>query len=474
MIYRIYEENVRGLLERLEKLNRRAVKLGAPAISWRQTGEEFEEIEGEPGKKRRLVLFDVEGNPPKYNGWTFMAVLNHTSEGNVLRSVPGIDLPMQYRDRSAVCDHCQTNRLRRDTYIVRHDDGTWKQVGSTCLHDFLGHEDPSKLAALAELVIGAFEIFSGSRRSGGGGVFFIDLPSYLAFVAQEVIDSGKFVTRRIANETQTVSTSTIAYNMMFPASGRRVEPSEKAYALAEAARSFVLDKYAPHLADGVSPEQIKVSMLNYFGRHDQLSDFEHNLLVVARCEGVEPRQAGIAAYIVEAYRRAQPKPQIATLNMTGLEVILGMFKSATANLKHPAIRLANPEGTYLHLSLASAASKNAGCIYVKGDLQDRHEDADGNFPQRPYFGKITPQARFFPAQECPPDAEAMLLEFAADPENIASKYGKLTGCCCFCGRRLTDARSTEVGYGPVCAERFGRTWGALKVAATTEPVAAAV
>lgn len=41
----------------------------------------------------------------------------------------------------------------------------------------------------------------------------------------------------------------------------------------------------------------------------------------------------------------------------------------------------------------------------------------------------------------------------------AAKFGRLTGSCVFCSRRLTDERSATVGYGPVCAERVGLPWG---------------
>ena len=55
--------------------------------------------------------------------------------------------------------------------------------------------------------------------------------------------------------------------------------------------------------------------------------------------------------------------------------------------------------------------------------------------------------------------EPHLKAFAADPETVAAQYGSLTGNCCFCGRKLTDDRSTNVGYGPVCADKFGLNWG---------------
>jgi hypothetical protein len=253
------------------------------------------------------------------------------------------------------------------------------------------------------------------------------------------------------------------------------KPSDAAVKLATDAREYVLRKYAPHLAETGTDDELKRSMLSYLtNRNDSLSDFEHNLLVAASCEAIEPKMAGVAAYIVEAYRRTQPKPQVAQLNAAGLEVILGMFAKAKANLKFPAIRLMDEQRHEYQLSLAGAASKNAGCIYVKGEKPPGGYDQNGDGPQRPYLGKITPQGRFFPASACPAGVEAQLQLFAADPEAIATRYGRLTGCCCFCGRKLTDARSTEVSYGPVCAGKFGLDWGVkLTVAAVAAEAVAA-
>lgn len=44
----------------------------------------------------------------------------------------------------------------------------------------------------------------------------------------------------------------------------------------------------------------------------------------------------------------------------------------------------------------------------------------------------------------------------------AAAYGKITGTCIACGLHLTDDgknKSLEVGYGPICAKRYGWPWG---------------
>lgn len=48
-----------------------------------------------------------------------------------------------------------------------------------------------------------------------------------------------------------------------------------------------------------------------------------------------------------------------------------------------------------------------------------------------------------------------LLRVAQDPISAAKEYAALTGLCSFCTKPLTDEGSTEVGYGPICAKKWG-------------------
>jgi hypothetical protein len=41
----------------------------------------------------------------------------------------------------------------------------------------------------------------------------------------------------------------------------------------------------------------------------------------------------------------------------------------------------------------------------------------------------------------------------------AAAFGHATDHCVFCARELTHDNSTEVGYGPVCAQKNGLPWG---------------
>jgi hypothetical protein len=78
-----------------------------------------------------------------------------------------------------------------------------------------------------------------------------------------------------------------------------------------------------------------------------------------------------------------------------------------------------------------------------------------------YYGKIQ-NGVFASSHLCPAGVFEALQDFAQNPLEAAKLYGTLTGNCCFCGRELTDnkaGRSVEVGYGPICAEKWGLPWG---------------
>lgn len=56
-------------------------------------------------------------------------------------------------------------------------------------------------------------------------------------------------------------------------------------------------------------------------------------------------------------------------------------------------------------------------------------------------------------------ARQLITEVAADPVKVMAQHGIATGTCCYCARLLSTKESRTVGYGPVCAAKFGLPWG---------------
>jgi len=75
-----------------------------------------------------------------------------------------------------------------------------------------------------------------------------------------------------------------------------------------------------------------------------------------------------------------------------------------------------------------------------------------------YYGNIIGD-KYYSSRYAKDGVTAELLLLSLDPITVLAQYGKDSGVCCFCRRELTDERSVNVGYGPICAEYYGLPWG---------------
>lgn len=130
--------------------------------------------------------------------------------------------------------------------------------------------------------------------------------------------------------------------------------------------------------------------------------------------------------------------------------IPALFQTAQAHLENPKIRLETASGGTVVLTVASGKSKYPGHIHVSDG---------GPYGNNRYYGRIEPQGVFHAGRELPEGVSLLLSLFAENPVAVAAAYGLKTGRCSFCGRDLSDPRSTTVGYGPICAGHYGLPWG---------------
>lgn len=138
--------------EAVTKANRKAEKLGQPGFVLTSAPAPDREIRVEdpfnPGGWKVIgtveqVEVTVTGTPPRIAGWTFVATLEWdvVSHEVVIKKIDGLDIDLtNARPQAEWCDHCNSRRLRTNTYLLVHDSGEFKQVGSTCLREFLGVE----------------------------------------------------------------------------------------------------------------------------------------------------------------------------------------------------------------------------------------------------------------------------------------------------------------------------------------------
>jgi hypothetical protein len=183
--------------------------------------------------------------------------------------------------------------------------------------------------------------------------------------------------------------------------------------------------------------------------NDRDQGFALNLVKYFKSYGkLSPKQS---AWVLELAQRALAPATPRTIDVGKVKGVIDLLEGAAKHLKFPKLVLQAGEHL-VRLSIAGPRAKAPGTINVVG--------CDG---EKPWFGRITQHGEYEPARNADAAAitaiTAALKALAANPAKVAADYGKLTGQCCFCRLPLTDARSTAVGYGPVCAEHFSLPWG---------------
>ncbi len=86
-----------------------------------------------------------------------------------------------------------------------------------------------------------------------------------------------------------------------------------------------------------------------------------------------------------------------------------------------------------------AAGKWAGWTFVDDGAEYGHRQKYGYArPEEFYHGKV----------------EEQLRKICADPLEAAKEYGRITGTCGVCGKKLENPESVAAGIGPICAGKF--------------------
>lgn len=330
--YRIPAERLLKLREQIAKLNRRAAKLGVPEVEL-EVGEQYAVpfIRGDGGlvkisAERAAELRDisnfgaflgtvvyrdfsdvtVSGQAPKLAGWEFVATLEHLEvEGerqNLLRTVPGAKASLPERFRTAGpgnCDHCQLLRRRRDTYVVHHEGGEWKQVGKTCVSDFLGGADPEKILASLAILASAADLCDEGESGGwdmGSSPSALPTEDFLAFVAACVRIDG-FTSRGKAREMEGMGVEATADQVLELTLFPPKSPSAKWAGYREAHQPTAADAEVASKA----LEYVHGALAEKVARDGD--DYLHNLWVASRQEYTGSKLAGIVASLIPHYNK---------------------------------------------------------------------------------------------------------------------------------------------------------------------------
>lgn len=149
-------------------------------------------------------------------------------------------------------------------------------------------------------------------------------------------------------------------------------------------------------------------------------------------------------------KRAADKAAAAARGPIRYAQIRALFEHALATgHKTPRITLDMDEGR-VRLSVAGQGSRTPGAVHVTDG---------GPFGENRYYGRIDLDGSFKPGRDVPAWVLDTLFKLDGRTLEFVVKYGQKTGNCCFCGAGLVTTESVTVGYGPICADRYGLPWG---------------
>jgi hypothetical protein len=331
-VFRIVDSKLDELAARIEKLNKKAVKLGTEPITLtvsdeheqdvrhehlvdQETHDIYGPVEGLTEIERVIdyTFVTVNGETPMIAGWVFVASLDHEADEGADESVGIRRAPIgaftvsrigqeaaeavekadltAYRHAGPNCDHCGWNRRRKQTYVLYEvATGELRQIGSTCLKDYTGAHNPERVAAWAEWLEALYSdlgMGGDGEFTEGSGRIAMRTDDYLANVAAVIRENGWqprwFKSDYGDSERNYNATADVAESNYFERKPKfKIAVTDEDREEARVALEWVREDLA---------------------ERDDLDEFQHNLTTYCRSDYVPKKGSGFIAYTIMARRR---------------------------------------------------------------------------------------------------------------------------------------------------------------------------
>lgn len=292
--------------DKINKLNKRAAKLGCEPIRIEHLGEHqvemrrYWKVEGQERSRRYKVPAKVillHGTAPRLEGFKFIARIEYLADRvtTLFHTVPGTETKIDERFRTlgaGTCEHCKTQRFRKDCFVVEDAAGVQTQVGRQCLADFTGINDPQRLAAKATW-LASFEDLRGDGERMWTAHMATQIDTLWALqLTSAAIGRYGWVPKSASSETQSSTAGHVVEHFM----GWPTDPDEqkRMKAMAELAELPIHRDRARKAWDWVRGEL----------KEKAKSDYEINLVTLCSGELAEIKHLGIICSAIAAWQRA--------------------------------------------------------------------------------------------------------------------------------------------------------------------------
>lgn len=310
LTYSIPASLLGSLQKRIDKLNKRAVKIGCMPVQLVEHSRSMRTARGyrqavadgiilaTEAPQIEYIEMSITGQAPKIAGWSFIGKLDHHSlmDAVIVDTAPGCSIPKEFYNTSAVCEHCGKVRVRKDTFVLESDNHTYKQVGRNCLKDFLGVDPNGIVAYFSYLSDISTDLEDEENEFWGRGdrqEWYFDLTEVLKNTVA-VIRTFGWIPRASADpSTGRVATASTVSDLLAPSNSYNKEHIKQLRAKI---------KFSPE-EDAAEV----VAALEWLKTQDASNEYMHNLIAIANAGRVTMKLFGYACSIVAAYHRATEK-----------------------------------------------------------------------------------------------------------------------------------------------------------------------
>lgn len=244
----------------------------------------------------------VNGSEPvQVKGWTFIAALDRMDGAAIVRSTGEIPVEFRHPDFGR-CDHCNTRRIRVSAYVLRNDAGAFRQVGSTCLADFIGETSADALAERASVILDVLAACEDEEKLPFGTCASVWALPYVLSFASAAIRANGWTPVSKAQETGALPTKDQVWTAL-TASKVTLAPDAQDIAKGSSTVAFLREWLTPAVCDAAH------------------GDYLHNLAILAKREIVESKYLGLAVSMIAcadreiARRDAASKPAPANVHL---------------------------------------------------------------------------------------------------------------------------------------------------------------
>ena len=294
-IFSIPSYKMEELEKKLTRIKNKCKKYGNEYI-FEILGTEVKEIINPDNNIKYNIEFTnvkISGNTI-INNWEFIATLEHTEKGNIIKQYnTSVTVPEYYMESDCYCDHCKTKRNRNNLYIIRNvETNEYKQVGRSCLKDYTQGLSAEYVGSIIECM----DLFASYEdlKDNYNGLHFHSmkkLETYLKY--------ANLLTKKIGymSTKSDISTKYLVYDLV----------NNDKYIYERIREKFQIELSEADFDTDENKQEVH-NIIEYFKSCDPKNDtFMNNLKIISNMEYTKEKNLGFIACMPNTYYKAIEK-----------------------------------------------------------------------------------------------------------------------------------------------------------------------